>query len=263
MPTKIEWAEETWNPITGCSPVSAGCAHCYAQRMAGRLAGRFGYSRTEPFGVTRHAEKIWHRPLAWRKPRLIFVCSMGDLFHEEMPHRWIHEAYETMAAANRHTFIVCTKRPERIVSALYGVNSGRYIGGANYYVVRAGLGRRSGGNYCPNIWHLTSVEDQATADERIPELQGLRVSGSIGWPVLGVSAEPLLGPIDLSPYLRGANRLDWVICGAETGPGARPMHRAWAEGMRDQCRRAGVPFFFKRDSAGNRNLDGRLWEERP
>ena len=246
--------------------MSLGCKNCWARRMSKRLRGRYGYPADDPFRVTLHPDKL-DEPLHWRKPRRVFVCSMGDLFHEDVPDEYVHRVYEIMEAAKQHTFIVCTKRPERIGPVLYESGT-RYFGG---------------GDYLPNVWHLTSVENQATADKRVPALLALR-SYAGGWPVLGLSMEPMLGPVDLNlvdqtcPHgacsrpgvyatgeprdgccftrgdrcdtpqwdgLRPRNRLEWVICGAETGPGARPMHADWARSVRDQCREANVPFFFK------------------
>lgn len=239
--TKIEWTEMTWNPVTGCAKVSKGCRNCYAERMARRLAGRFGYPEAPHyFDVTLHPDRQ-EQPLHWHKPRTVFVCSMGDLFHEAVPATFITEVYEVMDMCQQHTFQVLTKRPDRIIPVLYGEEGGWYFGG---------------GDYSPNIWHLVSAENQEAADRRIPELLKLRgMSG--GWPVLGMSCEPLLGPVDLSDYLiDGAIRatllgggyqegVDWVIAGGESGPGARPMHPGWVQSLRDQCQAAGVPFFFK------------------
>jgi len=254
--TKIEWATHTWNPTTGCSPVSEGCQNCYARRMSKRLAGRYGYPSDEPFRVTLHPDRL-EEPLRWRKPRRVFVCSMGDLFHPDVPASFITQVYEVMAEARQHTFIVLTKRPERIIPVLYGDEGRWYLGG---------------GDYLPNIWHLTTAENQEMADKRMPELLKLR-GYSAGWPVLGASVEPMLGPVDLTyiqfdkwtrmnvlegcgittrPGAMGqmlpnafCEKFDWVIAGGETGPGARPIHPDWVRSLRDQCQDAGVSFFFK------------------
>jgi protein gp37 len=251
MPTRIEWAEETWNPVTGCSPVSAGCEHCYAARMAKRLAGRFGYPKDDPFQVTYHPERI-NEPLRWRKPRMVFVCSMGDLFHEDMPNVWRREVLQVMANAQRHTFFVLTKRPGAML---------------RWYTKM--WGRKA----LPNVWLGVTAESQKAADERIPLL--LKTPAAKRF----VSCEPLLGPVvfraaDFSDCGRGPGwltagnmarkpKLDWVICGAETGPGARHMHSDWARSIRDQCQEADVPFFYKKGSDGSRLLDGREWNEKP
>lgn len=254
--TKIEWADAVWNPVTGCTPVSEGCANCYARRFAQRMRGRFGYPKDDPFRVKLHRRRL-EEPLRWRKPMRIFVCSMGDLFHPDVPADFICHVYHVMKEAKQHTFIVLTKRPERIVPVLYWEKGGFYLGG---------------GDYIPNVWHLTSVENQEAANRRIPALLELR-KASNGWPVLGVSVEPMLGPVDLLgptlcayPYKSRCNpagcedwgmcrgeelkqswlyHLNWVIVGGETGPNARPIHPDWVRSLRDHCQAAGVPFFFK------------------
>jgi len=240
-PTKIEWADAVWNPVTGCSKVSAGCAHCYAERMATRLAGRAGYPKENPFAVTLHPGRL-DEPLHWRKPRRIFVCSMSDLFHPNVPDEFIKKVWNRMACAAWHTYQVLTKRPERMVSLLRGFLP------------------------LPHVWLGTSVEDQPTADNRIPHL--LRCPAAVRF----VSYEPALGPVGLhSLALSGAKpsgfidalgnqsgefsfqshrigdlpSLDWVIAGGESGPKARPAHPDWFRSVRDQCQAAGVAFFFK------------------
>lgn len=257
MATKIEWVRnsdgtrgETWNPVTGCTKISPGCAHCYAERIARRLAGRCGYPEApHHFDVTLHPDKL-NDPLKWKKPQTIFVCSMSDLFHESVPADYITHIYEVMAASPQHTFIVLTKRPERIVSVLYGEEGRWYLGG---------------GDYLPNVWHMTSAENQETANNRIPELLKL-YDISWGWPVLGVSVEPMLGAIDLSESIgirKYLPALDWVICGGESGPGARPMREEWARDLRDQCREAGAPFFFKQMSKRSPIPDDLMLREFP
>jgi protein gp37 len=222
MKTKIEWATDVWNPVTGCTKVSAGCAHCYAERMSKRLAGRCGYPADQPFRVTLHANKL-DEPLHWKRPRRIFVCSMGDLFHKDVPGEFIKRVLNVMWGTPQHTYMVLTKRPERL-QWFFGYN-----------------------NKIPNLWIGVSVENQATANERIPWL--LKIPAAVRF----VSCEPLLGPVDLFAHTGEAEpidpypqKLDWVICGGETGPGARPMHPEWALSLRNQCVNANVPFFFKR-----------------
>ena len=263
MPTKIEWAEETWNPVTGCTKISAGCTHCYAERMSKRLRGRFGYDQDDPFKVTWHGDKL-EQPLKWRKPRRIFVCSMGDLFHKDVPYIWISMVLGIASQANRdHTFLFLTKRPDRM---------------KKHMMDWAGAQGSLPGNW----WLGVTAENQRQADIRIPYLLSIPAA------VRFVSLEPLLGAVDMdhdsdtchcgtamdehyfethgavplpSSYL--IEGLDWVIAGAETGPGARPMDLDWARSIRDQCQHAGTPYFFKRDSDGNRELDGVKWNEFP
>jgi protein gp37 len=333
MSTKIEWAEETWNPVTGCTPISEGCQNCYAKRMANRLKGRCGYDADNPFKVTLHPERL-DQPLCWKKPRKIFVCSMGDMFHEDVSGDFLYEIWGIMAQCPQHIFMVLTKRPE-IMRAWY-----------NDVFLRVNPLYRK--NPLPNIWLGVTAENQARADERIPVLLQIPAAKRF------VSIEPMLGPIDLSrwiiprtpftpenapdtwsdftwpdwvpkkvreqiedfwgqlgrkpkdwaenaihndsppfgmhmgyrderngeavygkwifawnnigrligdngeiyyPSIPRAHLLDatryywhdlhWVICGGETGSGARPMRPDWVRSLRDQCQASGTPFFFK------------------
>lgn len=234
MPTKIEWTDETWNPVTGCTPVSPGCANCYALRLAPRLQamGQVRYARgTE---VTGHWDALYDLRILSprRRPRMIFTCSMSDLFHERVSEDLIAGIFEAMAFARQHTFQVLTKRPHRA------------------------LGLAESLHWPPNLWLGASIEN-ADFLHRVPPLLSLPV------PVHFLSLEPLLGPI---PNLR-LQGIDWVIVGGETGPGKRPMAVDWPRQIRDQCIAAGVPFFFKRwghlQGLEARLLDGRTWEERP
>jgi len=227
MPTKIEWCDETWNPLTGCSPISEGCAHCYARRMAYRLRGRFGYPADDPFRPVFHAENF-DKPLFWRKSRKIFVCSMGDLFHKDMPRAWQDEVWRRMIYYDKHTYIILTKRPENIL-----LNNNMIW---PFY-----------------IWLGVTAENQRCADERVPDLLKVRAG------VRFVSVEPCLERVDLRPYL-GPDKINWVICGAETGPGARRMEFSWARDLRVQCAQAGVPFFMKKVSKP-RDEPERRWAE--
>ena len=208
--TKIGWTEATWNPVTGCTKISAGCANCYAERMSKRLKAMGQANYVNGFKVTTHPHML-ERPLHWRKPRMIFVNSMSDLFHEEVPDGFRDLVLRTMKKAGWHKYQILTKRP---------ANAARYL-----------VARR-----LPyHVWLGASVEDQRTAGERISDL----VKCSVG--NLFLSMEPLLGPVDI-PYL---DKIDGVIVGGETGPGARPMHPDWVRSIRDQCAAAGVPYFFK------------------
>ncbi len=235
--SKIEWCDVTWNPITGCTPVSEGCEHCYARRMARRLAGRFGYPLPpHDFEPIYHHDRMGE-PSRWRKPKRIFVCSMGDIFHEHLFCVDVWHVFGKMEALTRHSFMVLTKRPERMAGVIPEI-------------WRTARGVQAP----PNIWLGTSVENQARADERIPWL--IKTPAKVRF----LSIEPMLGPVDLSGYLSIASSkatvcwatkgplnatIEWVIVGGETGPGARPMHPDWVRSIRDQCQAAGVPFFFK------------------
>lgn len=266
MRTKIEWCDAVWNPISGCSPVSEGCENCYARRMAYRLRGRFGYPEDEPFRVTLHPERL-EEPLRWRKPRRVFVNSMGDLFHEDVPESFISAVFFVMQAAKEHTFLILTKRPKRMAEFIdrwvhcdhaYPDHAWR-IGADSSAGCPPGCGhyRREGKQRLPlpNVLLGVTAENQARADERIPIL--LQIPAAVRF----VSVEPMLGPVDLRPYLwRGgrfetdygpeydawpSEEISWIICGGETGPKARPMHPDWVRNLRDQCQATGVPFFFK------------------
>lgn len=233
MATKIEWCEETWNPITGCTKVSSGCKNCFAERMAKRLAGRFGYPADDPFGVTYQPGRL-DEPMRWRKPRRIFICSMGDLFHEKVAFPYINRVFARIAMAPYHTFLILTKRPERMRHYMTGENRIKIVQTFPCDVGNIRWPLR-------NVWIGTSVENQAAADERIPHL--LNTPAAVRF----VSAEPLLGPIlfDFAPERFNEREIDWMIVGGESGPKARPMHPLWVKGIRDQCVEAGVPFLFK------------------
>lgn len=262
MPTKIEWAEETWNPVTGCSPISEGCRNC-SERMSKRLAGRCGYPADDPFRVTLHPHKL-DEPLKWKKPRRVFVCSMGDLFHEDVPDEFIARIWGIMAKCLNHTFQVITKRPHRMMEWLSRVKDweGWKTHNGEPPNVYGGSGIIVGYNMwpLPNVWLGVTAENQQMADERIPIL--LETPAAVRF----VSVEPMLGPVDLisNDYLGGCincevcldnpktcinraqdRKIDWVICGGESGHGARPMHPEWVRSLKDQCQEAGVPFFFK------------------
>lgn len=211
MPTKIEWTEETWNPITGCTKVSAGCKNCYAERMAKRLAGRYGYPADEPFKPTFHPGRL-KIPLKWKKPRRIFVCSMSDIFGA--PLDWMCQVLRVIHRCPQHTFLLLTKRADSLTT----------------------FNHVCGWGEPKNIWIGVSVENRDT----LTRLSALRETPL---PVRFVSFEPLLEFV--SPDLTG---IDWVIVGAETGLGARYMDPDWARDIRDQCRAAGVPFFMKQMS---------------
>lgn len=263
----IEWTDATWNPVTGCTKVSAGCKHCYAERIAPRVfAGQTVVDSTcrvkegNPFERPRrftdvrcHPERL-DQPLRWRKPRRVFVNSMSDLFHEDVPDGFVCKVFDTMMMAERHTFQILTKRPERMQ---------RFV---EFYV------RAMECPPLPNVHLYVSCENQETADQRIPIL--LQTPAS----VRGVSAEPLLGPIDMRPPLLGPLTgtgpmntaviglppLDHVIVGGESGPKARQMDLDWLRSIVDQCRAAGVPVFVKQDSGPRAGQQGRipddLWE---
>ena len=224
--TKIEWAEKSWNPVVGCSKISPACDNCYAERMAKRLAGRYGYPADEPFRVTLHPERLTE-PLRWKKPRRIFVVSMGDLFHKDVPFDYVLRIWIVMAQSQRHTFMILTKRPERMARFINDWLPGAFTLATGVIFSQP----------LPNVWLGVTAEDQQRADERIPLL--LQCPAAVRF----VSCEPLLGQIDFirpTPigggtwdYLTGefqnsvekkrTEKIDWVIAGSESGPGTVPF----------------------------------------
>ncbi|MBB5443640.1 MULTISPECIES: phage Gp37/Gp68 family protein [unclassified Paraburkholderia] len=257
--TTIEWTEYTWNPITGCDVTSPGCKNCYAMKLAGtRLrnhASRAGLTRATSAGPVwngevRFNEEWLDQPFRWTRPRMVFVCAHGDLFHESVPDEWIDRVFAVMARARQHTYQVLTKRADRMLEYFSRRDRHGLVLAASHDIGWAGM------EWCPwplpNVWIGVSVEDQKRADERIPKL--LQVPAVVRW----ISAEPLLGPVDLTSIQWGGigtsmlqgwtgqeDGLHWVVAGGESGPGARPMHPDWARSLRDQCAAAGVPFLFK------------------
>ncbi len=265
--TKIEWAEKVWNPVTGCNKVSEGCRNCYAERYWHRFHKDVKFSQ-----VQLHPGKL-EEPLHWNKPARIFVDSMGDLFHKDVPLTYIVKVFAIMAIARWHTFIILTKRPERMCAWLSDENFPEYIAKAQEDI----CGQHG---WCAdtdfdwpllNVWLGVSVEDQKTADERIHWLLKTPVAVRI------VSVEPMLEKINISPYLYGnvgryygdhPNYLNWVICGCESGAGARPMKLSWAADLKHQCVFNDVPFFFKQAMINGKlvkmpALDGKVWDEYP
>ena len=248
--TAIEWTDMVWNPVTGCSKVSSGCKHCYAERWFERFRHglvknelRDGWRRRKFTDVRIHPERL-EQPLHWRKPRRIFVNSMSDLFHEAVPDEFIAKVFGRMRSCGWHTFQVLTKRPERMQNFLSRCKSwsGWMTHNGNPPSCYGGDGEIVGGDDrwpTSNVWLGVSVED-AEHLGRIDELKACAAAK------LFVSLEPLIAPVPtLGEYLDG---IDWVICGGESGPKARPMHPDWARSVRDQCQDAGVPFFMKQMS---------------
>jgi len=250
----IAWTDETWNPILGCSKVSSGCDHCYAEAMAARFckpwqpySGLIASGRWN--GRVHVVEERLRDPIRRKKPRKIFVNSMSDLFHGEIDEDTIDRIFAVMAICRHHTFQILTKRPHRMFEYLAGY--GRLDNIYDCWHEFSGGPMEAEAWPLPNVWLGVTAENQQTADERIPLL--LQTPAAVRF----VSVEPMLGPVDLRPYLhRGLladpseigkfrDPVDWVICGGESGPGARPMHQDWARGLRDQCQVARVPFLFK------------------
>ncbi|MNW41810.1 Phage protein Gp37/Gp68 [compost metagenome] len=244
--TGIEWCDSTWNPVTGCSKVSEGCRNCYAKTFTERFEGTPGHYFEAGFKVTLRPEKLG-QPLRWKRPRKIFVNSMSDLFHPDVPDDYIDQVFYVMAIARQHTYQILTKRPERMRD----------------WILQHGWIMSE----FPHVWLGVSVENQQAADERIPPL--LQIPAVVRF----LSCEPLLGPVDLNAVPRPDNayfmqrgeqgcitdpkepddyvywhkrdQIHWVIVGGESGHNARPMHPDWARSLRDQCQSAGVPFLFK------------------
>jgi protein gp37 len=228
----IEWTEATWNPLTGCDKISPGCANCYAERMSLRLRLMGQKNYRNGFDLTLHPHAL-ELPLKWKKPQRIFVNSMSDLFHKDVPAEFIQQVFATMRQASWHRFQILTKRSNRLAELSPSID------------------------WPGNVWMGVSVES-ADYTWRIDHLR------QTGANVRFLSVEPLLGPL---PQLDLLN-IHWVIVGGESGPGARPMDEEWVTKIRDQCRQAGVPFFFKQWGGVNkkkagRELEGRTWDEMP
>lgn len=279
--TNIEWATHTWNPTTGCDRVSPGCDHCYALTLAKRLKGmgsakyqNDGDPKTSGPGflATEHPDTLTD-PLSWRKPRKVFVNSMSDLFHERIGDEFIARVFAVMAAASTHTFQVLTKRHGRMRSLLSDPEFVAAVRRERYKLPHTVV---TTGPSWPllNVWLGVSVEDQKWANTRIPALLDTPAA------VRFLSCEPLLGPVDLTPWTTwgdGSLRYDeppvvsglrWVIAGGESGDGFRPVDGEWVRALRDQCVEAEVAFLFKQwggrtPKAGGRELDGRTWDEYP
>lgn len=230
--SNIEWTEMTWNPVTGCSKLSAGCKNCYAEKMAKRLKAMGAARYRNGFNITLHPDLI-DLPKTWKKPRVVFVNSMSDLFHRGVPTDFIQEVFRTISDCPQHTFQILTKRSDRLREVASDLNWPR------------------------NLWMGVSVEDARVID-RIRDLQEVPAQTRF------LSCEPLIGPLESLP-LAG---IHWVIVGGESGPGARPMKREWVDSVHAQCIRSQVPFFFKqwggvrKDKTG-RELHGRTYDEMP
>ena len=230
--SSIEWTESTWNPVTGCTKVSPGCKHCYAERMARRLTAMGQPRYRNGFDLTLQ-EDLLEQPLSWRQPRVIFVNSMSDLFHEAVPEDFIQRVFSIMQEASWHVFQILTKRAERLRDLASTLS------------------------WPENVWMGVSVESESFIN-RIEMLRSVDAS------IRFLSLEPLLGPLNHI----NLESIDWVIVGGESGPGARAMDIAWVRSIRDQCISKNVPFFFKqwggvRKKEAGRKLDGRYWDELP
>jgi len=230
--TSIEWTDATWNPVTGCTKISPGCKHCYAERMSRRLVAMGQPRYRNGFKVTLQPD-VLELPLKWRLPRTIFVNSMSDLFHHDIPESYIKKCFDVMQQASQHTFQVLTKRPERA----------------------AEMSRKL--PWAANIWMGTSIENQDYVSRA-------HLLAKVPAAIRFLSIEPLLGPVEGLPL----NKIRWVIVGGESGPGARPMQEAWILTIKTTCEKANVPFFFKQwggvqKSRAGRELLGREWNEMP
>jgi protein gp37 len=274
--SKIEWTDATWNPTYGCVRVSPGCENCYAERFVHRFSGPG--QRHDGLTVIRGGRPGWSgkiqlaperlgQVLRWKRPRMVFVNSMSDLFHEKIPFEYVAACFGAMAATPRHTYQVLTKRPGRALEFfLWLKERDTFVELAEQFSIHIGNGGwdtlchlESDEWPLPNVWLGVSVEDQLWADRRIPLLRSCPAA------VRFLSCEPLLGPLDLAEYLPS---LGWVIVGAESGPGARPMDEEWVRLLKGQCVRGGVPFFFKQGAKGGHKittpeLDGQIWTQMP
>ena len=243
MPSKIEWTDEVWNPVTGCTKVSEGCKNCYAERI-------YNQYNASPFSEVSHHYARLEQPLRWKKPRKIFVCSMGDLFHEDVPFEFIDRVFESMIKAHQHTFLILTKRPERMKGYIDSLceDNEKYDGIPL-------------NNILNHVWLGVSVENQDNL-WRVDKL--LQIPAAVRF----VSVEPMLGEIDFSILPECEAEIDWVICGSESGPKRRECNIEWVCSLRDQCTMAGVPFFLKQMDIDGKfvkmpELDGKVWKETP
>lgn len=232
LDSSIEWTEATWNPVTGCTKISDGCKHCYAERMSKRLQAMGQPNYRHGFRVQVHENSL-ENPLRWKKPRMVFVNSMSDLFHEKVPVPFIQSVFNIMHEASWHTFQILTKRSSRLADIANSLN------------------------WCSNIWVGVSVENSKNL-YRVQDL--LNVPAEVRF----LSLEPLLGPL---PELE-LTGISWVIVGGESGPGARPLKKHWVVDIRDRCKELSMPFFFKqwggvRKKKNGREIDGRTWDEMP
>lgn len=250
--THIEWTDATWNPLVGCTKVSAGCDNCYAEGVVTRWHAAGSPAFPKPFDtVVMRGERMLTQPLRWRRPRRIFVNSLSDLFHDQVDDAFIAEVFAVMAMAPQHTFQLLTKRHGRMRSLL---SSSRFATLVQNRVYKRNVYASPPSLPLPNVWLGVSVEDQQWANIRIPAL--LDTPAAVRW----ISAEPLLGrvsfrwakwqplseiPGGVTDHLDGLRGLDWVVVGGESGPKARPMEVEWARSLRDECAEAGVPFLFK------------------
>jgi len=231
--SKIEWTEATWNPVTGCNKISVGCQHCYAEVMTRRLQAMGVDKYQNGFKVTTH-EDVLNQPYLWKQSRIIFVNSMSDLFHKDVPLSFIKKVFEVMNNNPQHTFQVLTKRSDRLKKVAHELI------------------------WTENIWMGVSVENEDVI---------FRINDLVSTPahIKFLSVEPLLGPIPNIPYL---SRLNWIIVGGESGHGARPILEEWVVDIKNQCETYDVPFFFKQWGGFNKKkngrlLDGRTWDEMP
>ena len=232
MGSSIEWTQATWNPLTGCNKISPGCKHCYAERMSARLKLMGQPHYQNGFQLTLHEDAL-QIPLRWKRPRTVFVNSMSDLFHKEVPIEFIQKVFAVMHAAPQHSFQVLTKRADRLAELSPEIE------------------------WPENVWMGVSVEHR----RYIPRIDDLRRTGSR---IKFLSIEPLLGSLGTLDL----TEIDWVIVGGESGPGARPMAQDWVTDIRDQCEAARVPFFFKQwggviKKRAGRELEGRTWDQMP
>jgi protein gp37 len=235
--SEIEWTDATWNPVRGCTKLTPGCNHCYAETFAERFRGVKGHPYEQGFDLRLVPDKL-AEPLRWKTPRMVFVNSMSDLFHKDVPDDYVERVCRTMEQANWHTYQVLTKRSSRMRNMLQG--------------------RLAFAAELPHVWWGVSVEDRAHG---LPRVEHLRQAPAR---VRFLSVEPLLEDLG-EVNLEG---IHWVIVGGESGAGARPMEKDWVLSLRDQCERAGVPFFFKqwggvRKSKAGRELDGKHYDEMP
>ncbi len=267
--TSISWTDKVWNPVTGCTKVSPGCKHCYAETIADRFFAKQYQPNADGsprrFTDVRTHEDRLDAPLHWKKPQKVFVNSMSDLFHEDVANEFIDRVFAVMALSPQHTFQVLTKRPERMRDYFAGYRPSAMLGEAFNMRFRD---MPDGGVLIaplPNVWLGTSAEDQQRFDERSVFMAPLMRAGWLTW----VSAEPLLGTIIMQGTSAGLSRnwlgepgYRWIVCGGESGVGARPCRLSWFRSIISQCQAASVPVFFKQ-AGSNFHSDSEVWPDAP
>ena len=259
--TKIEWCDKTWSPVTGCTPISEGCTHCWAKRMVNRLKGRYGYPKDDPFKVTFHPDRL-EEPLHWKKPSRLFVCSIGDIFHDDVDGFWLSEIWSIIERSYWHTFLILTKRPERWkqLTPQLPVYKNLWLG--------VSISTNKDLWMVENLLQIPAVKRFVSVEPILGEitLHAIKEKEDLWHDVL--RGETIKGKINGFASVSKGVKLDWVICGCESGLKRRKTEIDWIRNLRDQCSNAAVPFFLKQMEVNGKlvkmpKLDGKKWREFP